>query len=515
MKRLWHFPAACIAGLLSVLPMYAQDIDKEFEEFRRKQQQEFNEFKDKADAEFETFLRETWEKYDAFAPIPAPKRPEPPEPAVFDTSKPPLPPIDITPGALKIPEAPAPGVGETRPADIRRPDLPDMEDRPAPGIYVPGKPYTPVLVEAPVVKPGRTLRRTEITFYGTTFEIATDAAEGVTLKGNREKDVADAWKEICKKEYEPMVKDCMSLKQEKGLSDWAYLLLTKQLGVQLYGTERANEIAFLQMFLLNKSGYKVKLAKIDGQLKLLIAPAGTLYSTPYLNMNGNKYYVFEPNPKGSMGIYTYKQDFANAKNLVCLSIDRMPDFDMDAYTRELKPSKGGLKVQTVVNKNLIALYNDYPQCDVILHYKAPMSDELRDSLYPTLKEAVAGKSEREAANLLLNFVQTAFDYQTDGEQFGYEKPNFPDETFYYPYCDCEDRAMLYSTLVHDLLGLETILLDYPNHIASAVRFNEEIAGDYVILPDGSRYLICDPTYIGAPVGACMEQFRQVAPGIIQ
>ena len=90
---------------------------------------------------------------------------------------------------------------------------------------------------------------------------------------------------------------------------------------------------------------------------------------------------------------------------------------------------------------------------------------------------------------------------TDGEQFGFEKPNFPDETFYYPYCDCEDRAMLYSTLVRDLLGLDTILLDYPNHIASAVRFTEDIPGDYVVLDDGSKYLICDSTYIGAPIGA--------------
>lgn len=37
----------------------------------------------------------------------------------------------------------------------------------------------------------------------------------------------------------------------------------------------------------------------------------------------------------------------------------------------------------------------------------------------------------------------------------------------------------------------------PNHIASAVRFTEEIPGDYVILDDGAKYLICDPTYIGA------------------
>ena len=171
-------------------------------------------------------------------------------------------------------------------------------------------------------------------------------------------------------------------------------------------------------------------------------------------------------------------------------------------------------MQTVVNKNLMDFYRDYPQCDVVIHYKAPMSEELREPLYAQLREAIAGKSEVEAANILLTFVQTSFQYMTDGDQFGYEKPFFPDETFYYPYCDCEDRAMLYSTLVKDLLGLDAILLDYPNHIASAVRFTEEVPGDAVVLADGTRYVVCDPTYIGAPVGSCMDQYKTVGPQVI-
>ena len=66
----------------------------------------------------------------------------------------------------------------------------------------------------------------------------------------------------------------------------------------------------------------------------------------------------------------------------------------------------------------------------------------------------------------------------------------------------------------DLLGLDAVLLDYPNHIASAVRFNEDISGDYILL-DGKKYLICDPTYIGAPIGMCMDRFKSVAPEIIR
>lgn len=506
---------ALAAFFISAVPSWAQDIEKEFEDFVKQQQQEFEDFKNKADAEFETFLRETWQKYDAFAPVPAPERPEPPRPVEFDKTKPVLPPVSIKPAAPRVPDAPAPSIGDKVPVDVKHPDLPPIQDKPAPGVYVPGKPYTPVMVEVPPVKPGSTVYRTPVEFYGTTFDVALETVEDLSLKGNREADVADAWKDICKKDYEQMVRDCMTIKKEKNLSDWAYVLFTKQIGTQLYGAGNTNNIVFLQMFLLYKSGYKVRLAKIDDRLKLMIAPAGTIYGTPYLTIGGNKYYVFEPTPGGSMGIYTYKQDFADAKNLVCLNIESLPAFSMNECERELTSSTGSVKVQTLVNKNLIDFYYDYPQCDVVIHYKTPMSNELRASLYPQLKAVIAGKSQKEAANMLLNFVQTAFEYKTDGEQFGFEKPNFPDETFYYPYCDCEDRAMLYSTLVKDLMGLDTILLDYPNHIASAVRFTESIPGDYVVLDDGSKYLICDPTYIGAPIGSCMDQYKEVAPEIIR
>lgn len=485
MNKLKYILVAFTAfALLSELS--AQDVEKEFEAFQKQQQADFEDFKNKADAEFETFLRETWEKYNAFTPVPAPTRPEPPMPTEFDKTKPALKPVVIKPAAPKVPET-----------------------------VVPDGKYIPIQVEIPVVKPGKTVHRTSIDFYGTSFEVATFAIEDLALKGKREPDVADAWKGLCQQDYELLISDCVTLKKEKQLNDWAYVLFTKQIGTQLYGPDCPDDVAFLQMFILNKSGYKVRLAKIDEQLKLMIAPANTIYGAPYLTMNGSKYYVFEPTSGSSMSIYTYSQDFANAKNLVALDIDALPALAMKEEKRMFTSSTGDVKVQTAVNKNLINLYDAYPQCDVDIHYRAPMSEELRSSLYPQLKVAIAGKSEKDAANILINWVQTAFEYQTDGEQFGYEKPNFLDETFYYPYCDCEDRAMLYSTLIKDLLGLDAILLDYPEHIASAVKFTEDISGDYVVLDDGSRYLICDPTYIGAPIGTCMEQYREVAPGIIR
>ena len=88
--------------------------------------------------------------------------------------------------------------------------------------------------------------------------------------------------------------------------------------------------------------------------------------------------------------------------------------------------------------------------------------------------------------------------------------SFVDELFYYPYSDCEDRAVLYSYLVRTLMGLDVVLLEYPNHMATAVCFDENIDGDYITV-SGKKYIICDPTYIGASIGLLCRNLRTWQP----
>ena len=111
-------------------------------------------------------------------------------------------------------------------------------------------------------------------------------------------------------------------------------------------------------------------------------------------------------------------------------------------------------------------------------------------------------------------MQTAFEYQVDDEQFGYERPLFADETFYYPYSDCEDRSILFSILVRELLNLDVVLLNYPGHLATAVHFTDNIEGDYMTI-DNKKYIVCDPTYIGATIGEAMPQYKNEKAKIVK
>ena len=67
------------------------------------------------------------------------------------------------------------------------------------------------------------------------------------------------------------------------------------------------------------------------------------------------------------------------------------------------------------------------QCPLITHTIAPVGER-----------SVGGLS----VNRLLRFVQTAFEYKTDEDQFNTENYLFPLETLHYPYSDCEDRSAL-------------------------------------------------------------------------
>ncbi len=129
----------------------------------------------------------------------------------------------------------------------------------------------------------------------------------------------------------------------------------------------------------------------------------------------------------------------------------------------------------------------------------PLVEELQNQLYPQMKTKLDGLSEYDAVNRLLNWVQTGFDYKFDSEVWGDDRPFFGEETLFYPYCDCEDRAILLSHLVRDLLGLNAALVYVPGHLAMAVEFNEAVDGCYFDV-DGRRFVFCDPTFINAEVG---------------
>ena len=337
--------------------------------------------------------------------------------------------------------------------------------------------------------------------------------KGVCSIGNmREKAVADAYEAMCKADYKPLLADCRQLKKDLKLNDWGVFLFVRDVSNALCAD--ANASVVMQQFLLNELGYKSKMARRADrdQMLLFVATDCKMYGRPYFTKDGLNYYNLTSDE--TCQFYMCQEDSPKAKSNIDMQITNAPRLNSGVVNSVHKNGAGTVAVSVDVPKSLMLFYKSMPQCDYSVYVNAKVNPAVADRLLSSLAPIVEGKSETEAANLLINFVQTGFKYATDQEQFGYEKPFFVEELFYYPYCDCEDRSVLYSYLVRNLLKLDVVLLDYPNHIATAVCFNENVSGDFVTV-EGQKYIVCDPTYIGASIGKAMPQFKRVAAKVLK
>ena len=330
-----------------------------------------------------------------------------------------------------------------------------------------------------------------------------------------EKEVANTWKKLASKDYNNLIRDCLLLRVEHQLSDWAYLNMLFKMGEACVG---GNEGVMLAAFVYCQSGYKMRLAFAGNQLVLLYASKHFIYGKDYFWIDSEYYYPF--NGEGKMQVC--EASFPQEKPL-SLWVPTDQKFQVALTPERTLQSRRYEDVQAriSVNKNLIDFYETYPTSSLAenfmlrwaMYANTPMDATVKEQLYPTLREELKGYSELEAMERLLNWVQTGFVYEFDEKVWGNDRAFFAEETLYYPYCDCEDRSIMLSRLVRDLLGLKTVLVYYPGHLAMAVHFNEDVQGDYLTL-NGERFVVCDPTYINARVGRTMPGMNNAEATVI-
>lgn len=476
---------AVFFALCAIFTASAQnrDYQKEYEEFKRRSLQQYDDFRDRANATYERFMRNAWTEYPVQMPDSIPSRPEPPKPIVKEDP-------DTEPTSDAIP------VGL-----IVKPTIPTELPQPV-------VPFPPV---EPTVKP-----TFEFLYYGTPCAVSLTDEHRFSLKKIDENSVADAWKRLSSATYVPILSESLALRENLRLCDWGYVRLLERMTMAFFGPTMQNEARLMQMFILTQSGYKVRIARGGDKLVLLLPSIGNIYEYSYLPINNSKYYIIDSNLQ-TRSFHVFDREFPKERYF-SLQITEEPLLAIEQAEPRTLTSKRfpDLSTTVAVNRNMIEFYNDYPLNDQWnIYAQASLNAQTKEQLYPLLRSVIEGDSKYDAANKLLNFTQTAFEYKVDEEQFGQERPLFADETIYYPFSDCEDRAIFYSVLVRDLLGLDVVLLQYPEHLATAVRFDDSsIPGDYVML-DGQEYIVCDPTYIGASVGDAMPQFKRVGASIIK
>ncbi len=369
------------------------------------------------------------------------------------------------------------------------------------------------------VKEDPTITTTDLSFvyFGTQMKVRVPAGGRFSIGAGGAGGVADAWMRLSTPEYAATVADCQKLRSRHQLCDWAYLEMLDRLS-RAYASD-ANSATLLMAYLYSQSGYKIRLGESGPRLVMLYATRHKLYNAPYFTLDDDKFY-----PYGDVQDRVYITDarFPKEQSL-SLWIPGRQDFGYAATPDRTLTSKRYPQFSVTVsgNKNLIDFFNTYPTSEVggnfmtrwAMYANTPTGEQMRSRLYPQLKSLLNGLDELEAVERLLNWVQTAFVYEYDNKVWGRDRAFFPEETLYYPYCDCEDRSILFTRLVRDLLGLKCLLIYYPGHLAAAVAFNSNVGGDY-IMQGGRKFVVTDPTYIGARVGRTMPDMDNASANVI-
>jgi len=475
-------------GLLLILWVSAVAATTDFQQWTQQQsaglnaqKDQFQEYKDQRDKAFLLFLKKQWKAVDIV------------------TGKP----RDDVPKPLAMP------VAENRP--MTRAPASSQVSVSVPDLITVNKALPLPVNERP---DGESF---DVDFYGKTLRFNYDHGLKRFIKLTLDNQtISRYWSSLSRENYQALIEQLQVQKHNLALNDWAYALLINKVANKIYVDQR-NERELFSWFLLVKSGYEARIAYSGSRAYLLVPSQQEMFEVAYFTFDGKRYYAIgaDGNQSNSTRVYTYEGQYPGAIKSFDMRVTPMMSLGGDTESRRLVFAfdKKQYKVTVAYEPGRIQYLQTYPQLNLSLYFSSSVYKVTATSLQKQLAGYMKGMSEVEAVNFLLRFVQTSLKYQTDIRQFGRENYMFPEETLFYPYSDCEDRAVLFAWLVKSLLKLDVIGLDYPGHVATAVHFTDDVAGDSVRY-NGKQYSVTDPTYINARVGMSMPIIKQYNPAII-
>jgi hypothetical protein len=485
---------ACSALFMNI---YSLAADSEYEQWQKKTQTEFQNYLDEDDKAFIGFLNKKWQEIDVEKTItrdPAPKPLEVPISTPIITIK------DTDTEKLDI-------------ENIKKEIIKPVLIKPIPTVK------SPVVIPTINVKRDFNLQSAKFDFFGEQINIAYNKNFKQDFRRRiSNKSIASYWQQLATQPYKKIVIQLSETAKNLQLNAWGTALLFDQFARELQGSNQRNQSSrqLTSWFLLVKAGFNARIA-YNEQVFLLMPSQQQLFSTTYFTLGNQRYYSVSLNEKEMKPgkVFTYGGKHINGQRNLDFSEPNKFIANKHQEKRNFSFSYNGEKFDISVSfpKDMVNYFKTFPQLELKNYFTAGMPQETAYSLLTQLKPIIESQTETEAVNRLLRFVQTAFKYKTDEDQFRQENYLFPLETLYYPYSDCEDRAALFAWLAQSLLTLDVVIVDFPGHIATAVEFSSPVKGDSWEL-NGKRYTIADPTYVNANVGMTMPQFIGKTPKLI-
>ena len=428
-------------------------------------------------------------------------------------------PLAKVPTNKKNPKAPTirPGVDPVNKPKLPevKPDIPDIEYTGS-GIEIPlmpavsAIPVMPALPHIEHVKVPVSKQTIDVDYYGENiqFQKAILLAKKDIASTN---DVVAYWKSLKKSDLKEVTQAFATESRKMGLSDWASAMLVEKYINAVMPNASQNEKIVAAQYVLVNCGYNIRLGMNDHQVAMLVPYAEHVFEKSYINIDGKKYYIY-PNidDSGAFRTCDLPKDAELGKDMELRFTGKTV---IGSGTKPFSYEAAGITLKGEVPTGIMPMLDEYPVIDIPTVASSVVDKKFRNEVVEQIRTQVAGLDEQDAANRILRFIQKGFPYATDDEQFKREKYFYFEETLYYPLCDCEDRAIFYAYLVHEILGLDVHLIQFPGHECTAVAFNQPVANGTSYEYKGKTYYICDPTYIGARIGRCMPSYAKESPQI--
>lgn len=463
---------------LTVLCIAQETIsDRElFDLMRQEMRQQFEQYRRENDLAYAAYLQQTWVEYQVMKGLEPYSRPKP----------------DSILTAITQPSV----------------NIESIIDSSVPQMLIP---QTPQLVNRNTNSAGG-ISILDFKFYGIHINLKHHITP-VPLQSLNPQHIIKTWLSFSTWEMVSFIAKLIDIKQDRNLNDWAFFELIREVANQMPQLEDGNMRILFRHYVLHKCGFFIRMGKTEESLVLLLPTGQTIYRRYFLREDDKQFYIFTDTercmerPVSSVPLLEKPKE-----RLLSLQIKEEISLGYNAYP--VSRSYKEFVLNLTLNHDRINFFSNYPQTDFHIYINAKNDKAFEKVLLMQLYDQMKDQKPIEALQWLLHFTQSAFSYLSDQKQFGTEKYFFPEETFFYPYSDCDDRAILFSFLVRRLLRMDIVLLEYEDHLATAVYYDEEIPGKY-ISNDGKRYYICDPTYTHADIGQCMPRYDDIKPEIIK
>lgn len=360
-------------------------------------------------------------------------------------------------------------------------------------------------------------------FYEGVFNTTIDTSVLVSAPELSQQSIKSAYERLNTGDYRAVIDSLLAYRKKYELNDWLYYQLIRKIAQQISPKQdNYSRYTLYKWFFLAKSGYDARLALSKDRIIFYIFNDEDIRDIPFFMVDQKKFMClnYHDYPKADLNEdppIPVTINMAGATKSFSYKVTKMPDFKPDNYFEkklEFVYKHKAYHFNIKLNREVEAIFANYPGVDFETYFNIPLSKETYGSLIPLLKKNIQGMSQKKGVDYLMRFTRYTFLYEDDAANFGNEKRLSPEETLFASHSDCDDRVALFFYLVKEIYNVPMIALLYPTHITMAVQFNKPI-GDAIVYK-GKLYSVCEPTpqKEDLPIGVISAKLKNIPYQIV-